>query len=152
MIAKTIFFSFVVILCSFFMASAVFAKDKEESTTVSDRSIAPVKAEAPLEMKSDVFSNTGTLDGTPDLSVAHSPSVTRYHLLNSQAESFKIISMMEKRVADRKLIQKIKDKLPTLGEDRLRMLAYLSEEVGVDDRSPKTDIAFLIATTLIIFS
>jgi hypothetical protein len=152
MIAKTIFFSFVVILCSFFIAGAVFAKNKKEVSTVSDKGVAAAKTEALLEMKSDIFSNAGTLDRMPGLSVAHSLSGSRYHLLNPSAEAFKVLSMMEKRVTDRKLIQKIKDKLPTLGEDRLRMLAYLSDEVGVDDRSPKTDIAFLIATTLIIFS
>jgi hypothetical protein len=152
MIAKTILFSFVVILCSFFIAGGVFAKNKKDVSAVSDKGLAPAKTEALLEMKADIFSNAGTLDGMPSLSVAHSLSDSRYHLLNPSAEAFKVLSMMEKRVTDRKLIQKIKDKLPTLGENRLRMLAYLSEEVGVDDRSPKTDIAFLIATTLIIFS
>jgi hypothetical protein len=151
--AKTILFSFVVILCSFFIASAAFAKNEKETSTVSYKGVAPVKTDGYLGMKSDVPSgDSGTLDRLPGLSVAHSLSATRYHLLNPSSETFKILSFMEKRVTDRKLIQKIRDKLPTLGKDRLRMLAFLSDEVAVDDRSAKTDIAFLIATTVIIFS
>jgi hypothetical protein len=150
--AKTMFF-LVVILCSFFIASAAFAKNEKEASTVSYKAVAHVKTGGYLEMKSDVPSgDPGTLDRLPGLSIAHSPSANRYHLLNTSSETFKILSFMERRVTDRKLIEKIRDKLPTLGKDRLRMLAFLSEEVAADDGSAKTDIAFLIATTVIIFS
>jgi hypothetical protein len=151
--AKTILFFFVVILCSFFIAGAAFAKNEKEASTVFYKGVAPVKTDGYLEMKADVPSDdSGILDLLPSLSVSHSPSAGRYRLLDTSAETFKILSFMEKRVTDRKLLQKIRDKLPTLGKDRLRMLAFLSEEVAADDRTAKTDIAFLIATTVIIFS
>jgi hypothetical protein len=65
---------------------------------------------------------------------------------------FTVLSVLEKRVGDQRLLGKIRDKLPTLSEDRLRMIASLSERVAVDDHSAKTDIAFLLLTALIIFS
>ena len=71
---------------------------------------------------------------------------------NHSPEVFKILSVLEGRIEDPKLIQKVKDKLSTLREDRLRMVVSLSERITDGDRGVETDIAFFLLTTLIIFS
>src|SRR5512135_3403279 len=71
---------------------------------------------------------------------------------NHTSEVFKILSVLAGRIEDPKLIQKVKDKLSTLREDRLRVVVSLSERITDGDRGVETDIAFFLLTTLIIFS
>lgn len=71
---------------------------------------------------------------------------------NHTSEVFRILSVLEGRIEDPKLIQKVKDKLSTLREDRLRVVVSLSERITDGDRGAETDIAFFLLTTLIIFS
>ncbi len=138
--------SFAVIIFCLFTASGVFAENKEEATG-TDKGPA-VKSDGAGFFPGD-YGVSGQL---PALWVVHSLTGARHHLTGPSSEAFKVLSLMERRVTDRKLLNKIRDKLPTLGEDRLRMLASLSGEVDAENRSAKTDFAFLVLTTLIIFS
>lgn len=82
----------------------------------------------------------------------HAMSDTRSDQGNHASEVFKILSVLEGRIKDPTLIQKVKDKLSTLREDRLRMVVSLSERITYGDHGIGTDIAFFLLATLIIFS
>lgn len=82
----------------------------------------------------------------------HAISGARNDQEERASEVFKILSVLEGRIEDPKLIQKVKDKLSILREDRLRMVVSLSERIADGDRGVETDIAFFLLTTLIIFS
>jgi hypothetical protein len=71
---------------------------------------------------------------------------------NHTSEVFKVISVLEGRIEDPKLIQRVKDKLSALTRDRLRMAVSLSERITEGDRGVETDIAFFLLTTLIVLS
>jgi hypothetical protein len=152
-IEKIVLFFFAVI-CSFCIADAVFARDAREiSAGIYERSITGT---------ADGFTRLTVIDAPADApgirasapgpSGVHTGSSIRYSLIDHTSEMFTVLSVLEKRVGDQRLLGKIRDKLPTLSEDRLRMIASLSERVAVDDHSAKTDIAFLLLTALIIFS
>ena len=82
----------------------------------------------------------------------HTISGVRSDRPDHTSEVFKILSVLEGRIEDPKLIQKVKDKLSTLREDRLHMVVSLSERITDGGRGVETDIAFFLLTTLIIFS
>jgi hypothetical protein len=147
---RTILFFTVIIFC-LFIASGVFAGNEKEASG-TDKGVA-LKADGAGSTRSSFLHDDSGLRGQlPALSVAHSLAGTRHYLIAPSAEAFKVLSLMKKRVTDKELLNKIRDKLPSLGEDRLRMLASLSEEIDAENRSAKTDFAFLVLTTLIIFS
>jgi hypothetical protein len=73
-------------------------------------------------------------------------------LIHDDAGMFKVISVLEKRIHDRELIEKVKHKLPALNEKRLKMLVSLSDRMAASASEPEDNIAFLLIATLIIFS
>lgn len=93
----------------------------------------------------------GMLDAVSPFEI-HTISSVRNDQGNHASEVFKILSVLEGRIEDPKLIQKVKDKLSTMREDRLRMVVSLSERITDGERGVETDIAFFLLTTLIIFS
>jgi hypothetical protein len=82
----------------------------------------------------------------------HTISGSRNDQGDHTSEVYKILSVLEGRIEDPKLIQKVKDKLSTLKGDRLRMVVSLSERITDGNHGAETDIAFFLLTTLIIFS
>jgi hypothetical protein len=45
---------------------------------------------------------------------------------------FKVLSVLEKRVADRELIERVREKLPQVDSHKLKMLAKLSDRMEED--------------------
>lgn len=82
----------------------------------------------------------------------HRVSDTRSEKGNHASEVFRILRVLEGRMDDPTLIQKVKDKLFTLKESRMRMVVSLSERSTDGDHGVEKDIAFFLLTTLIIFS
>ena len=73
-------------------------------------------------------------------------------LLERRSDMFKVLTVLEKRIGDRDLIDKVRHKLPELSEKRLAMVASLSDRMEGSRREPEHNIAFLLIATLIIFS
>lgn len=73
-------------------------------------------------------------------------------LLERRSDMFKVLSVLEKRIGDRDLIEKVSHKLPELSEKRLKMIVSLSDRMEGSRRDPENNIAFLLIATLIIFS
>jgi len=76
----------------------------------------------------------------------------RLSLLERRSEMFKVLSVLEKRIGDRELIEKVRHKLPELSEKRFKMIASLSDHREGSSREPEHTVAFLLIATLIIFS
>lgn len=86
------------------------------------------------------------------LSRANNISGTYNTPTDHSSEMFRVLSVIGNRVGDETLLKKIADKLPAMSDDRLQMVASLSERIAAEDHGAKSDIAFLLLTTLIIFS
>lgn len=150
---KMLLIFFITITCSATLPGKGFAEDVKESVSATNNNAMTIRADGfqkinlrdSLGGDSDIH-HTGTESLGLPRSNAH-VSVSRHTL-----EVSKVLSVIEKRVGDQKLVKKIKDKLPTVSEERLHMLASLSERIADDKQSAKTEIAFLLLTTLIIFS
>ena len=75
-----------------------------------------------------------------------------YQRMHRETDMLKIISVLEKKVGDRRLLEKAKEKLSTLREPQFHLMSSLSEQMLRDWDRPGVDIAFLLLTALIIFS
>ncbi len=75
-----------------------------------------------------------------------------YQQMHRETDVMKIISVLEKKVGDHKLLEKAKGKLSTLREPQFSLISSLSEQMLKDWDGSGVDIAFLLLTALIIFS
>ena len=67
-------------------------------------------------------------------------------------EVSRILLVLESRIGDPKLIEKAEYKLLKMSDSRLHLAASLSERAAYPGTDAKTDIAFFLLTTLIVFS
>ena len=89
---------------------------------------------------------------TGRLSAGMTRSSRQGTLISRDAAIFKVLSVLEDRISDRELLEKVKDKLPALETKRLTLLASLSDRMATSAGEHETNIAFLLLATLIIFS
>ncbi len=75
-----------------------------------------------------------------------------YQQMHRETDVMKIISVLEKKVGDHKLLEKAREKLSTLRGPEFSLISSLSEQMLKDGDRPGVDIAFLLLTALIIFS
>ncbi len=66
-------------------------------------------------------------------------------------EMLKVLSVIGSRTGDMKLLKKVKYKLTTMNDTKLHLAVSLSERAA-DGSGVRTDIAFFLLTTLIVFS
>lgn len=151
---KGILSFFITVICCFCIADAVFASYAKEKAGAADESVFAVRVDGASKMTryGARAEYTDIRDSVSGLSKTPAVSGTRYSLIGHTSEMFKVLSVLKKRVGDERLLKKIEDKLPALSDDRLRMMVSLSERIAADNHGAKTDIAFLLLTTLIIFS
>ena len=70
-------------------------------------------------------------------------------VMGFSADVSKILSVFENRIEDQQLLERTKDKLLTLDQRQLRLIASLSERVANEGNTAGSDIAFLLMTALI---
>ena len=68
---------------------------------------------------------------------------------NHRTNILKVCSVLENRIEDQQLLEKTKDKLLTLSEGQIGLIASLSDRVSREGNTPVGDIAFLLMTALI---
>lgn len=68
------------------------------------------------------------------------------------AEMVKILSMLEERADDERLIEKAKQKLATMKERDLRLMASLCDRIESRGNDAGADIAFLMTAMLVVLS
>ena len=63
-----------------------------------------------------------------------------------------ILSVLETRIEDPRLLAKTKDKLSSLHGRELRLIASLCDRIAADDQTAGADIAFSLVAALIVLS
>jgi hypothetical protein len=71
------------------------------------------------------------------------------YVLSFSADVSKILLVLEDRIEDQQLLEKTKDKLLTLDQRQIRLIASLSDRVAKEGNTTGSDIAFLLMTALI---
>jgi hypothetical protein len=71
---------------------------------------------------------------------------------NRQATLDRILSALEVKMGGESVPGKVRDKLLTLSDGQIRLIASLSDRIDAEDRTAGADIAFLLITALIILS
>ncbi len=72
--------------------------------------------------------------------------------MHRETDVLKILSVLEERIGDQRLLEKAKGKLVTLGRSDLDLIASLSEQMIKEGKRPGVDLAFLLVTALIILA
>jgi len=71
------------------------------------------------------------------------------YVLSFSTDVYKILSVFENRIEDQQLLERTKDKLLTLDQRQIRLIASLSDRVAKEKNTTGSDIAFLLMTALI---
>lgn len=96
---------------------------------------------------SSMGSPSTALGGMPDPRPIHSLS-----MMSREADMLQILSVLANRMEDQKLFEKARDKLSTLSDRQMRLIASLSDRIAGEGKTAGTDIAFFLITALIILS
>lgn len=72
--------------------------------------------------------------------------------MHRETDVMKIVSVLEMKVEDQKLLEKAKGKISTLREPEFSLITSLSEQIVKEEGRPGVDIAFLLLIALIILS
>ncbi len=67
-------------------------------------------------------------------------------------EISKILPVLEEKIHDRKLFEKSKEKVYSLGDREVRLVAALCEKISDERETVSSDIAFFLVTALIVLS
>ncbi|MDA8084439.1 MAG: hypothetical protein M0024_12350 [Nitrospiraceae bacterium] len=86
---------------------------------------------------------TGAFGQRPDTAVTFGQTDSRV---------LKVISLLEKKTDDPKVIGRLRSKISALGEKRLQMVSSLSDRILSKEHTAESDVAFLLVTALIVFS
>jgi hypothetical protein len=139
------------VLCTFCVAAtALGAEMKKPAVTHNDAVFFKNRASGSHE--------TGLLDNLRGgLTVRRGPFAAaavseRVRLTGLGPDIFKVLSVLESRTGNQGLLEKARYKLAGMSERRIRLAARLSERIIDEGPGAKTDIAFLLLTTLIVFS
>ncbi len=69
-----------------------------------------------------------------------------------KAETTRIISVLEHRIEDPKVLTKTRDKLLTLSSEEIRLLSSLCKRIPDQKRTTRSNAVFSLVTTLIVLS
>jgi hypothetical protein len=73
-------------------------------------------------------------------------------VITRKTELAKIQRILSQKIADKKLSKKAEQKLSTLSDEEMRLISSLCDRIPQSDSSAGADVAFLLVTTLIVFS
>lgn len=77
----------------------------------------------------------------------------RGHSAPQSPDTMKILAALETRAGNsQRLLEKVGEKLAVLSEKDVRLIASLCERMPAEGRTAQSDIAFLLATALMILS
>lgn len=92
------------------------------------------------------------LSGSPAHGVTKVQSQSPVRKPSLTVEMHKIIPVLEDKIGNRRLLEKSKEKIYTMNNQELQLIAALCEKIADEGQTVSTDIAFLLVTTLIILS
>jgi hypothetical protein len=147
---------FAAMVCTFCLATVAFGAEVKKpdgalAGVASPTHRAPGFHETALS--DNLIGDLMVLGGPPANAVSGNAAVSRrIRLTGLGPDIFKVLSVLERRTGNQGLIEKARYKLVGMSERRIRLAARLSERIIDEGPGAKTDIAFLLLTTLIVFS
>lgn len=97
-----------------------------------------------------LFMLTQPIFGSAGASFAAAPLPRTGPATGNQVVLQQVLSVVEHRTKDEKVLEKIRKKLPELSDRELRLAASLCERISRDDSSAGANIAFSIVTAMIV--
>lgn len=146
---------FAAMVCTFCVVTAALGAEMKKPVAPADG--------AAFKNRSSGFQGPALSDKRGgDLTVMRGPAAStvpgnaatseRISLTGLGPDIFKVLSVLERRTGDQRLLEKARYKLVGMSERRIRLAASLSERIIDEGPGAETDIAFLLLTTLIVFS
>lgn len=142
-------------ICTLFITQQAVADEIRKTVVLSDEYAPQAKAGGFQRVKllDSPGGGLNTLSGVrPRETAFFAPAAERVTLEGVGPDMLKVLSVIEHRTGDQRLVEKVKYKLSTMSDNRLRLAVSLSERAADDGHGVKTDVAFFLLTTLIIFS
>jgi hypothetical protein len=75
-----------------------------------------------------------------------------YHGVNRERDVLNILSVLERKVEDQRLLDRVRVKLSGLQESQFSLILSLSKQILKEGDQAGADIAFLLLTSLIVLS
>ncbi len=95
----------------------------------------------------------GTSAASPSGGMKLMPEHTQnIRLSQERSDRAKIISVLESRIGNHRLPEQAREKLATMHEGELRLVATLCDRIATTNDRAGTDLALLLATALIVLS
>jgi hypothetical protein len=95
------------------------------------------------------------LAGGPSLpfgAISFAAEIKSYEEPAREAETSRILPVLEARIGDPDILAKTKDKLFTLDEEEILLISSLCDRISTGERTARADVAFSLVTTLIVLS
>ena len=146
---------FAAMIWTFCITQQVVAYEMRKTIVLSDEYASQAKASGFQRVKlidspgGDLHTLSGVLSRE---SAVGAPATASARLEGIGPDMLKVLSVIGHRTGDQRLLEKVKYKLSMMSDDRLSLAVSLSERAADDGHGVKTDIAFFLLTTLIIFS
>ncbi len=150
---KILFLLFAAMACTFCIAISEAAGEPvktmadELTTPAMDYGFAGMTISRGRNGELHVPARSGAWEQTRNTRAAEQDISMRH-----RTDVFRVLAVLEQRMDDRRLIDKVKYKLSTMSGKRLHLAVSLSEQAADNGPGVKADIAFLLLTTLIVFS
>jgi ketosteroid isomerase-like protein len=90
--------------------------------------------------------------GTPAFGAVTERNLPMVRGTSHNGEITKILPVLEDKIHDRKLLDKSKEKIYSMGDREVRLVAALCEKISDERESVSSDIAFFLVTALIVLS
>jgi hypothetical protein len=90
--------------------------------------------------------------GTPASGATTAPKLPMVRETAHNGEIYKILPVLEDKIHDRKLLEKSKEKIYSMGDREVRLVAALCEKISDERETVSSDIAFFLVTALIVLS
>jgi hypothetical protein len=91
--------------------------------------------------------------GGPSIAVGGTPGLRSddaFYATPSKTDVLKILSILERKLGNQEVSERVKEKLFTMNHQQTRLIASLSEFIANHGETVGADIAFLLITALII--
>lgn len=90
--------------------------------------------------------------GTPAFGAVTERTLPIIRETDHKGEISKILPVLEDKIHDRKLLEKSKEKIYSMGDPEVRLVAALCEKISDERETVSSDIAFFLVTALIVLS
>ncbi len=92
------------------------------------------------------------MSGAPASGAMTAPKPPMVRETGHSDDIHKILPVLEDKIHDRRLLEKSKEKIYSMGDREVRLVAALCEKISDEGETVNSDIAFFLVTALIVLS